>query len=202
MNSKHMPTLREVSNADIESVLPGGTVHQGVALKASRLNQPPIDKACEIREDERNVVVVLDHVTDPQNVGAILRSAAAFGARALVATQSHSPSESGSLAKAASGALDTIPYIQVSNLARALDQLAALTYWRVGMASQAEATLPDSDLSGNVALVLGAEGSGLRRLTAKKCDQLAHLPTNSNFRDLNVSNAAAIALYEVIRTAR
>ena len=197
-----MPSLKEVSAADIDSVLPGGVVHQGVALKTSRLGQALIDKACAIREGEKNVVVALDHVTDPQNVGAIMRSAVAFGARALVVTQSHAPSESGSLAKAASGAFDTIPYVQVSNLARALDQLAALGYWRVGMASQAEAALPDTDLSGNIVIVLGAEGNGLRRLTAAKCDQLAHLPTDPTFPDLNVSNAAAVTLYEITRTAK
>ncbi len=199
LEPQRMPALQEVSAADIDAVLPGGAVHQGVALKASRLDQAHIDEACAVREDERNVVVVLDHVTDPQNVGAVLRSAAAFGARALVLTQSHAPSETGSLAKAASGALDTVPYVQISNLARALDQLAELGYWRVGMASQAETTLPESDLSGNVALVLGAEGSGLRRLTAAKCDHLARLPTNPDFPDLNVSNAAAVALYEITR---
>lgn len=194
-----IPPRREVGAADIAAVLPPGAVHQGIALKAKRLAAADLADACAPTAEANNVVVVLDHVTDPQNVGAVLRSAAAFGARALVVTQANAPDESGTLAKAASGALDTIPYVQVVNLARALDQLATLGYWRVGLAAQAEAALPEADLSGNIVLVLGAEGSGLRRLTATKCDQLAKLPTDPGFPDLNVSNAAAVALYEVTR---
>lgn len=197
--SQRTPPVHEVPAAEIEKLLPPGAVHQGLALRAERLPAVPLETGCAPRAASRNVVVVLDHVTDPHNVGAILRSAAAFGARALVLTQAHAPAESGSLAKAASGALDTLPYVQVANLARALDQLAGLGYWRVGLASQAESTLPEADVSGNIALVLGAEGGGLRRLTTTKCDQLVRLPTQPNFPDLNVSNAAAVALYEIAR---
>ena len=199
--SSRVPPIQEVTTGDIESVLSQGAVHQGIALKAARLTDVQLGEACAPEADARNVVVVLDHVTDPQNVGAILRSAAAFGAKALVLTQSHAPAESGSLAKAASGALDTLPYVRVVNLARALNQLAGLGYWRIGLAAQADSSLAETDLSGNVALVLGAEGSGLRRLTTAKCDQLARLPTQPGFPDLNVSNAAAIALYEIFRKA-
>ena len=194
-----IPSIRNVGAADVETVLPNGAVHQGIALRTSRLAPAFLDDACAPQTDARNLVMVLDHVTDPQNVGAVLRSAAAFGARALVVTQSNAPAESSSLAKAASGALDILPYIQVTNLARALDQLAELGYWRIGLAAQTESLLGEIDLSGNVALVLGAEGSGLRRLTATKCDKLARLPTQAGFPDLNVSNAAAVALYEIAR---
>ena len=162
LTASRIPALREVGTGDIESVLFQGAVHQGIALKVERLTDASLEDACVPATGARSVVVVLDHVTDPHNVGAILRSAAAFGAKALMLTQSHAPAESGSLAKAASGALDTIPYVRVVNLARALDQLAELGYWRIGLAAQAKSTLAESDLSGNVALVLGAEGSGLR----------------------------------------
>ena len=200
-----VPSIRTVGAADVEAVLPNGAVHQGIALRTDRLDPTYLEDSCAPRIDANNepktsnLVMVLDHVTDPQNVGAVLRSAAAFGAKALVVTQSNAPAESGSLAKAASGALDILPYIQVTNLARALDQLAELGYWRIGLAAQAESLLGELDLSGNVALVLGAEGSGLRRLTATKCDMLARLPTQAGFPDLNVSNAAAVALYEIAR---
>ena len=194
-----IPSVREVGVADVEAVLPNGAVHQGIALRTGRLDPTFLEDACAPQSNCRNLVMVLDHVTDPQNVGAVLRSAAAFGARALVVTQSNAPAESGSLAKAASGALDILPYVQVTNLARALDQLAGLGYWRIGLAPQAESLLGELDLSGNVALVLGAVGSGLRRLTAIKSDTLARLPTQAGFPDLNVSNAAAVALYEIAR---
>ena len=194
---EQIPKIREVGPADVEAVLPNGAVHQGIALRTGRLTPTFLEDACAPQTDARNLIMVLDHVTDPQNVGAVLRSAAAFGARALIVTQSNAPAESGSLAKAASGALDILPYIQVTNLARALDHLAELGYWRIGLAAQAESLLGEIDLSGNVALVLGAEGSGLRRLTATKCDKLVRLPTQPGFPDLNVSNAAAVALYEI-----
>ena len=195
-----IPPTHVVRATDIEAVLSQGAVHQGIALKAERLPGVTLEEACVPRDDDRNVVVVLDHVTDPRNVGAVLRSAAAFGARALLVTEPHVPVESGSLAKAASGALDTLPYVRVANLARALDRLAGLGYWRIGLAAGADSSLSETDLSDHVVLVLGAEGSGLRRLTAEKCDQLARLPTRAGFPDLNVSNAAAVALYEVMRS--
>ena len=201
LDAGRVPIIRQVGAADVEAVLPNGAVHQGTALQTDRLPALSLEEACAPPADpnpnSKNVVAVLDHVTDPQNVGSILRSAAAFGARALVVTQANAPAESGSVAKAASGALDTLPYVQVTNLARALDQLANLGYWRIGLAAQADDLLGELDLSGNVALVLGAEGSGLRRLTETKCDKLACLPTQAGFPDLNVSNAAAVALYAI-----
>lgn len=199
LTPERQPKTRMVSAGDIKRCLGPGVVHQGLALRAKQLPGANINTTCPPEKNSQNLVVVLDQVTDPHNVGAILRSCAAFGARALVVTQAHAPAESGALGKAASGALETLPYIIVTNLARSLDNLADLGYWRVGLASQAEKTLPHSDTTNNIALVLGAEGKGLRRLTKAKCDQLIKLPTHNRHPNLNVSNAAAIAMYEIAR---
>ena len=142
---------------------------------------------------------MLDQVTDPHNVGAIVRSAAAFGAGAVIVTERHAPEATGVLAKTASGAIDVIPLIRVTNLARALSDLQKAGYWCVGLDESGKRTLPQLDLTGKIAFVLGAEGAGLRRLTAERCDDLARLPTGGMISTLNVSNAAAVALYEWAR---
>jgi len=182
----------------LERMLPAGSVHQGLALKVEPLEELALDEACARDEGERAIVVVLDQVTDPHNVGAILRSAAAFGARAVVVTDRHAPGATAVMAKSASGALDVIPLVRVTNLARALDQLGEMGYWRVALDADAPATLAGTDTTGSIALVLGAEGLGLRRLTRERCDTLASLPIKG-MESLNVSNAAAVALYELIR---
>ena len=129
---------------------------------------------------------------------AILRSAAAFGALAVITTARHAPPESGALAKAASGALETVPYLQVGNLAQALDRFKTEGFWTLGLAGEADAALADCDPGARLVLVLGAEGSGLRRLTRERCDLLARLPTRPPIDQLNISNAAAVALYELL----
>jgi 23S rRNA (guanosine2251-2'-O)-methyltransferase len=187
----------------LEALLPEGAVHQGLALQAEPL--PPTfleDVLSEIPpapDRGAAVVVVLDQVSDPHNVGAVLRSAAAFGARALVLPEHGTPPSTAALAKAASGALEQVPLVRVTNLARALDKLKEAGFWCVGLEETGGSLLTELDLSGRVALVLGAEGEGLRRLTRERCDFLARLPTRDPLASLNVSNAAAVALYEVAR---
>jgi 23S rRNA (guanosine2251-2'-O)-methyltransferase len=204
------PATETVARERIERVLPEGAVHQGLALLAEPLPQPTIQELLAPRpapghrsgkaseESGRRVVVILDQVTDPQNTGAVLRSAAAFGAAALITTRRHAPPESGALAKAASGALEHVPYLQVANLARALEALKSAGFWCLGLSGEAESSLAAADPGGPLALVLGAEGTGLRRLTTEACDIMARLPTREPIAALNVSNAAAVALYELL----
>ncbi len=189
------PAHEVVRREELDRILPD-RVHQGAALLTMPLPETDFEDAALPLPDRTNRVVVLDQVTDPRNVGAVLRSAAAFEARCVVLTHRHAPSEAGALAKAASGGLETTPLVRVTNLARTLDRLGELGYWRIGFDSNAPEALPDVDLKGPVALVLGAEGEGLRRLTAERCDRLVRLPMGSGPVDsLNVAAAAAIALY-------
>ncbi len=195
-----------LSRRDIDALLPEGAVHQGLAALVEPLDQPAIEDLVSLpeaagspgSEPNRQVILLLDQVTDPHNVGAVLRSAAAFGAQAVVALDMGAPEESGSLAKSASGALEVMPYIKVTNLARSLDSLKAAGYWCLGLAGEAEQSLADSNPAESIALVLGAEGSGLRRLTRERCDLLVKLPTKPPIQALNISNAAAVALYELL----
>jgi len=181
-------------NRDIDRIAGDGAVHQGLAVICDPL--PGRDLA-EVAG--AGLIVVLDQVTDPHNVGAILRSAAAFGAGALVMTARHGPEDTGVLAKAASGGLEHVPVIRVANLARALDQIAHLGFLRVGLDSRHDDTIESIDDTASLALVLGAEGKGLRRLTKEKCDRLVRLDIPGPIASLNVSNAAAIALYALTR---
>ena len=198
--------LEILDRVRLEMLLPEGAVHQGLALQTEPLppafledvlaELPPMPAAAPA------VIVVLDQVSDPHNVGAILRSAAAFGARAVLLPEHGTPPVTGALAKAASGALERVPLVRVTNLARALDKLKDAGFWCVGLDESAEKPLAELDLGGRVALVLGAEGEGLRRLTRERCDFLARLPTRGPIASLNVSNAAAIALYEIAGRAK
>lgn len=196
------PLPEIVSREALEALLPPGAVHQGVALAAAPLPARGIeDVIAEIAESgsEEEIVVLLDHVTDPHNIGAILRSAAAFGVRALVLPEHGAPEPTGTLAKTASGALEHVPLVRVVNLARTLDRLKTAGFWCLGLDEAAPQTLAESRLTGRIALVLGAEGEGMRRLTRERCDILVRLPTRGAISSLNVSNAAAIALYELTR---
>jgi 23S rRNA (guanosine2251-2'-O)-methyltransferase len=180
---------RIMSVEEIAARTPREAVHQGVLLEARPL--APID----ISELPANgLVLVLDQITDPHNVGAILRTAAAFAVDALVTTERHSPELSGALAKSASGGLEHVPISTVTNLARALAEMGDIGYLRVGLDSEAAAALTDVAFARPLALVLGAEGRGLRRLTRERCDALARLDLPGAIKSLNVSNACAIAL--------
>jgi 23S rRNA (guanosine2251-2'-O)-methyltransferase len=183
--------------ADLGRLVAKDAPHQGIVAEVERLPDILLADVLEAAEDGRPLLV-LDQVTDPHNVGAILRSAAAFDALALVTQDRHAPPESGALAKAASGALETVPWVRVVNLARALDDVAAAGFWRIGLAGEAEMNLAEALGPRRVALVLGAEGEGMRHNTAQHCDALARLPIGARMESLNVSNAAAIALYAAV----
>ena len=179
-----------VSPQDIDKVLGPDAIHQGVMLETRPL---PVRRLEALKESP--LLLVLDQVTDPHNVGAIMRSAVAFGAGALVTTQRHSPTESGVMAKSASGALELIPYIQITNLANALEELHRLGFQTIGLDSEGPAALEGTFEGGKIALVLGSEGKGLRQKTRETVNALARLDMPGEIKSLNVSNAAAIALY-------
>jgi len=188
--------VEKTPKAELDRLLPRGAVHQGIACQVGALLQPRLETLLALHADDSNAtILVLDQVTDPRNVGAILRSAAAFDAIAVVMTERHAPPETGTLAKAASGALEVVPLVQVTNLARALETLANANYWRIGLDGNTSEDIAKARRDSRRALVLGAEGKGLRRLTAENCDQLVRLPISNKVESLNVSNAAAIALF-------
>ncbi|MGH6989226.1 MAG: 23S rRNA (guanosine(2251)-2'-O)-methyltransferase RlmB [Stellaceae bacterium] len=184
----------------LEALLPPGAVHQGMALAAEPLAAPRLaDLLATLPApgEARQIVVLLDRVSDPHNVGAILRSAAAFGVLALIVPEHGAPPTTGALAKAASGALETVPLIRIANLAQALEQLKDAGFWCLGLAGDAPHDLAALDPAPRIALVLGAEGEGLRRLTRERCDLLVRIAACHPWYSLNVSNAAAVALYEL-----
>ena len=180
--------------ADLARLVPGDAPHQGAVAEVERLEELALADLLDEAQDGRPLLV-LDQVTDPHNVGAILRSAAAFGAIGIVTQDRHSPPEGGALAKAASGALERVPWVRVVNLARALEEVAEAGFWRIGLAGDADTDIKAALGPQRVALVLGAEGPGMRSNTRDHCDALARLPISSAMESLNVSNAAAVALY-------
>lgn len=185
-----LPEIRAVSPKDLDRMLGEDTVHQGILIEAEPLDEPAIEDL-----DGARLLLVLDQITDPHNVGAILRSAAAFGVDALIMTARHSPPLHGALAKAASGALEHVPIVLVPNLARALAEIGDLGFTRIGLDSGGQAALENHPAVDRLALVLGAEDRGLRRLSAENCDAICALTTFGPIASLNVSNAAAIALH-------
>jgi 23S rRNA (guanosine2251-2'-O)-methyltransferase len=185
--------LEYAQAADLGRLVARDAPHQGLVLECEPLDDVFLEDV--LSGDAARVLVVLDQVTDPHNVGAILRSAAAFDACAVVTQDRHAPPESGVVAKSASGALEIVPWVRVVNLARALEDMAKAGYWRIGLAGDCEQSLGDALPTGPVVLVLGAEGEGLRHNIMQHCDALARLPISAAIESLNVSNAAAIALY-------
>jgi 23S rRNA (guanosine2251-2'-O)-methyltransferase len=188
--------VRVLDRRGFAAIVADDAVHQGLALQVEPLDQPDLDDILRgAAVAERAVVVVLDQVSDPHNVGAILRAAAAFGAAAVIVAAHGAPPATGALAKAASGALELVPLVEAGNLARALERLKEAGFWCCGLDERAPQLLSSLDLGTRVALVLGAEGEGLRRLVREGCDYLARLPAGTAMPSLNVSTAAAVALY-------
>ncbi len=176
-----------------------GSVHQGAALEVKPLNWGKLADVA-ISGEGAPLVVLLDRVTDPHNVGAVLRSAEVFGARAVIAPRHHSAPETGALAKTASGALERQPYLRVTNLSEAMDELREMGFVLLGLDGDAEVTLAEAVAEAGtrpIGLVMGAEGPGLREKTRETCDRLVRIPYPGGFGSLNVSNAAAVALYAV-----
>ncbi|GGI85972.1 23S rRNA (guanosine(2251)-2'-O)-methyltransferase RlmB [Polymorphobacter multimanifer] len=194
-------TVQYGDDHDLGRLVPTDAPHQGFVLEVEPLESPWLGDllADAVADNDKRPLMVLDQVTDPHNVGAIMRSALAFGARALVTQDRHSPQENGALARAASGALEALPWCRVVNLARALDEIGEAGFWRIGLDGSAEADLESALGDTRPALVMGAEGEGLRALTIERCDQMARLPISAAMESLNVSNAAAIALYAAAR---
>ncbi len=183
--------------ADLGRLVPHDAPHQGLVIEVDPLPDMWLGDLLDrgARDGDRRPLIVLDQITDPHNVGAILRSAAAFDALGIVAQDRHAPPESGALARAASGALELVPWARVVNLARALDEIGERGFWRIGLTGHAQTTLADALGETRPAFVLGAEGDGMRSNTETHCDELARLPISNRVESLNVSNAAAIALY-------
>jgi 23S rRNA (guanosine2251-2'-O)-methyltransferase len=188
-----------VDGPALARMLPAGAVHQGLAFKVQPLEGVALD---DIADPASGVIVMLDQLTDPQNVGAIFRSALAFGAKGIVVQDRHSPALAGALAKAAAGATERLPCARVTNLSRALERLADLGWRAVGLDGAAEQTLDQALDDRPTVLVMGSEGDGVRRLVAEHCDVMAKIPMPGGFESLNVSNAAAVALYEATRAQR
>jgi len=175
-------------------------VHQGIALQVDALPRKNLEDILpELSQNDSALVVILDQATDPQNIGAVLRSAAAFGAQAVLIPERNAPETTASLAKAACGALERIPFIRITNLSRSLEQLKDEGFWSVGLDGYADTLLSKIDMKGKTVLVMGSEGTGLRRLTKEKCDFLAKIPISQTVESLNLSNATAISLYEIAR---
>jgi 23S rRNA (guanosine2251-2'-O)-methyltransferase len=181
--------------ADLARLVPSDAPHQGLVIEVEPLPDLWLGELLDRGQDNRKPLIVLDQVTDPHNVGAVMRSALAFDALGIVTQDRHAPPESGALARAASGALERMPWVRVVTLARALDEVAEAGFWRIGLTGHATVSLGEALGHTRPALVLGAEGEGMRANTEAHCDQLARLPISPLVESLNVSNAAAIALY-------
>ncbi len=189
-----------VSRDQLEAVLPPGAVHQGMAALMSPLPTIAVEDICAAAENqEKALVVILDRVSDPQNIGAIIRSAAVFGAMAVIIQDRNAPQITGVIAKAASGWIEQVPLVRVTNLSRAIETLKNSNFWCIGLDSEAPGDMQEINQPSHTALVLGAEGAGLRRLVRENCDELVRIEGSGGIASLNVSNAAAVALYVLSR---
>ena len=184
--------IQQKNRHEIDALFKYDTVHQGIAMRVSPLSTRDLSITSNMRQ-----ILVLDHLTDSHNIGAIWRTADALGAEAIITTRDGTPMENGVWAKNASGTIETLPHICVTNLASTLKQLQKQGFWIIGMDGYAQSSIKDVPSYDKMALVMGAEGKGMRELTKKHCDLTAYLPINSSVESLNVSTATAIALYEL-----
>ena len=195
---KFVDKMHIVDNKMIENALPPGSVHQGIAIQVHPLAEIGLEVFLEKAEKPLSTLLILDQVTDPHNVGAILRSAAAFDVDAIITTTHNSAAETGTLAKSASGALELVPFIRVTHLVSALALLKEHHYWVIGLDGYAKDTIDKVTSYEKTVLILGSEEKGMRRLTREHCDLLVKLPISNKVESLNVSNAAAISLYALM----
>jgi len=196
-NDKKHIEIKVVDKREITNHLTSDATHQGVMAQAKPLELYSIEEVCALANNKENCnVIILDQVTDPHNVGAIIRSAAAFGTLAVILTDKNSPNETGSMCKTSAGTIEYMPVCKVLNLARALDVLKKAGFWTIGMDGHAKQTVSSVNKAGKNAIVMGSEGKGMRRLTEENCDITIKLPMAKNVESLNVSTAASIVLYE------
>lgn len=185
--------IAEATRDEVARLLDDGVTHQGLALDVAPLPRPSFDEICV--SDGAPRLLLLDRINDPRNLGAVIRAAAAFEAGAVIVPDRHAPEISGDMAKAASGMLELVPLVRVANIARAIEMLQRRGYWCIGLDGGATQTLASAKPDGAIALVLGAEGAGLRRLTRERCDVILRLPISDAVESLNLATAAAVALY-------
>jgi 23S rRNA (guanosine2251-2'-O)-methyltransferase len=196
---KTIPT-RSVTKDFLDNLLGRDAVHQGIVARCTPLQQITTDNLLSLLSQKENaLIMILDQVTDPHNIGAILRSAVAFYADAVIVPETGAPDENGTLAKSASGALELIPFIRVPNLSRFIEKLKKNDFWCIGLDGYAKQSINEAKLPKKCAFIMGSEGSGMRRLTQENCDYCVKLPMNPAIESLNVSNAAALTLYEFRR---
>lgn len=190
--------INTVDKREIDRVVPRDAVHQCFAIHCQELEEYSLEDICILAEEQDDChLLVLDQVTDPQNIGAIIRSCVAFNALGLIMQDKNAPNETGAMAKASAGTIEHLPICRVTNLSRAIHQLKSAGFWTVGMDGYAETTIDKMNKSGKIAIIMGSEGKGMRRLVEESCDSTVKLPTSDKVESLNVSTAAAIALYEI-----
>ncbi len=190
--------LNTIDRKDLDKMLPRDAVHQGFAIQCQELENYTLDEICRMADEKQNChILLLDQVTDPQNIGAIIRSCVAFETLALILQDKNSPTESGAMAKASAGMIEQLPICRVTNLSRAISQLKDSGFWVIGMDGYATTYIDGINKTGKIAIVMGSEGKGMRRLVEENCDATVKLPIAPSVESLNVSTAAAIALYEI-----
>lgn len=190
--------INTVDKKEIDRILPREAVHQGFAVYCQELEEYSLEDICILAQERPDCnVLILDQVTDPQNIGAIIRSAVAFNTLALILQDKNSPTETGALVKASAGMIEHLPICRVTNLSRAIEQLKEAGFWTIGMDGYAKTTIDKLKKGGKNAIIMGSEGKGMRRLVEEACDITIKLPMNEKVESLNVATAAAIVLYEM-----